>query len=89
MGNQTLSEYLDLQRLMRRLDIDITEKQAYWIKYRTWSYKKMKEKEKIFVKVEDFKMHQWQYSTGRIATKHLHLRGPRCHKMNQEMNMKR
>jgi hypothetical protein len=33
------------------------------IKYRTWSYKKMKKK-KTLVKVEEFKMHQWQHSAG-------------------------
>jgi len=33
------------------------------MRYRAWSYKKMKKKKKkILVKVEDFKMHQWQYS---------------------------
>jgi len=45
---------------MRKLDIDVTRKQAHWIKYRTWFYKKVKKKEKI----EDFKTHYWQYSAG-------------------------
>jgi len=29
---------------MQNLDIDITGEQAYWIKYKTWSYKKKKKK---------------------------------------------
>jgi len=28
--------------LVRKSDVDITEEQAHWIKYRTWSYKKKK-----------------------------------------------
>jgi len=39
MGNQT-----PLQT--RNLDINITEGQAHWIKYRMWSYKKKKKKKK-------------------------------------------
>jgi len=32
--------------LMRTLDINVTEGQARWIKYKTWSCKKMKKKKK-------------------------------------------
>jgi len=32
--------------LMRKLDIDITREEAHWIRYRIWSYKKMKKKKK-------------------------------------------
>jgi len=41
------------------LDIDITGGQAHWMKYKTWSYKKMKKKKKMktLVKIEDFKVH--------------------------------
>jgi len=45
------------------LDINIAGEQAHWIKYKTWFYKKVKKKtEKAPIKIEDFKVHHWQYS---------------------------
>jgi len=46
--------------LVQKLNINITEEQAHWIKYRTWSHKKIKKKKKkrILVKFEDFQLHQ-------------------------------
>jgi hypothetical protein len=50
---------------MQKLDIKVTEEQAHWIRYSRWCYKKMKKKKKkTLVKVEDFKLHRWQYSAG-------------------------
>jgi len=44
--------------LLRKLDIIITGEQTNClIKYRTWSYKKMRKKRQTLVKVESFKMH--------------------------------
>jgi len=43
------------------LDINVTGKQPYWIKYKTRSHEKMKKKKnkrKILVKIEDIKMHR-------------------------------
>jgi len=42
---------------LQNIDTKIGHQQAYWIKYRTWSYKKMRKKKKTFVKVEDFKVY--------------------------------
>jgi hypothetical protein len=60
MGNQTSLGHLD-DLVGHRYHI---EEGAYWVKYRTWFYKKMKKKKKkkkTFVEVEDFKV---QYSAG-------------------------
>jgi len=43
--DQTL-QAIASKTLVRNLDINITGVQAHWIKYRTWSYKKMKKKKK-------------------------------------------
>jgi len=37
--------------LLQKFD-NITGEQAHWIKYGTWSYKKMKKKKKILAKIE-------------------------------------
>jgi len=41
--------------LVRKMDVNITGEQAYWIKYRTWSHKKKKKGKKcsaIFINPE-------------------------------------
>jgi len=49
---------------------NINIKRRHWIRCRTRSCKKMKKK-KILAKIEDFKMHHWQYFIDRIHNKDL------------------
>jgi len=45
-GSQEMKKRKHFQTLMREFDIDRTEKQAYWIEYRTWFYNNNKTKKK-------------------------------------------
>jgi len=49
------------------LDINIRGEQAHWIKYRKYmalEEDEEEEKERDLIKIEDFKVHHWQYSAG-------------------------